>query len=110
MSNPVWPDIPPQPKYRRMVKALRADLRDETDCLYFIHTPLGRINVSTWDYSIPGFVTVTGEDDECKYRFIVFSEEAISSFPFEIKRKKLEASKETLGFKASHRSEVADEA
>ena len=109
MSNPVWPDLPPQPKYRRMVKALRADLTDETDCLYFIHTPVGRINVSTWNHAIPGIVAVTGEDEGSNYRFLVFSEEAISSFPLEIKRKKLEASKETLGFKPAAR-DVEDQA
>ncbi|MEO6981620.1 MAG: hypothetical protein ABI072_00715, partial [Edaphobacter sp.] len=85
--------------YREMVKSLRANLANEKDCLYFLHTPLGIINVIKWNYSLPDFIAVMGEDENKKYRFLVFSEEAIISFPLEVKRKKLEASKETLGFK-----------
>lgn len=85
-----------------MMKNLRASLADEKDCLYHLHTPLGVINVSVWNYAVPGFVAVGGEDvPDKKYRFVVFSEEEICSFPLEIKRKKLEASKEKAGFKPS---------
>jgi hypothetical protein len=86
-------------RYHTMVSKLRASLANETDCLYFVHTPVGILNVITWDYSIPGFVAIRGEDENKKYRFLVFSEEETCSFPLEIKRKKLEGSKETLGFK-----------
>ena len=90
-------------RYRAMVKTLRAELADESDCLYLLHTPIGVINVITWDYGAPGFVAVRGEDESKKYRFLIFSEEEICSFPLEIKRKKLQGSEETLGFKRSLR-------
>jgi hypothetical protein len=88
-----------QSRYHVMVMRLRASLADETDCLYFVHTPVGTINVSGFNYAIPGFVSIRGEDENQKYRFLVFSEEEICSFPLEIKRKKAVGSKETLGFR-----------
>ncbi len=84
-----------------MIRELRTSLTDEKDCLYFIHTPVGTINVSKWLYIVPGFVVVTGENEDKKYKFLVFSEEQICSFPLEVKRKSLESSKETLGFKVA---------
>jgi hypothetical protein len=84
-----------------MVRSLRASLVDETDCLYYLHTPVGTINVSAWHYVVPGFVAITGEDESKKYRLVIFSEEEIRTSPLEIKRKKLEASKERAGFKPS---------
>lgn len=101
-----------------MVKSLRASLVDETDCLYCIHTPLGVINVSTWEYRLPGYVAVTGRDEGNEYRFAVFSEEAMRHFPLEIKRKSLEASKEveasrqkeSIGFKPSPQGGTEDQA
>lgn len=101
-------DEPYQSQYRTMVIRLRAGLTDESDCLYFVHTPVGRINVETWNYAIPGFVAITGEDEEKKARFIVFSEEEICSFPLEVKRKKVEASKETVGFKPTPQGDGED--
>jgi hypothetical protein len=88
-------------RYRTMVKKLRANLADETDCLYLLHTPLGIINVSSWNYFTPGFIAVVGEDENKKYRCIVFSEEAVCSFPLEVKRKKAKSTEATLGFKPS---------
>ena len=90
-------DEAPQSAYRTMVGDLRASLTEEKDCLYFTHTPLGVINVSRWNYITAGFVAISGEDENKKYRFLVFSEEAICSFPLEIKRKS--GSKEPVGFK-----------
>jgi hypothetical protein len=95
----------PQSRYRTLVKQLRANLADEKDCLYFVHTPIGTINVSRWNYSIPGFVTVSGEDEGKKYRFLIFAEEEICSFPLEVRRKKSESSKEKPGFKPTSRDE-----
>jgi hypothetical protein len=109
------PNVPIEPHesaYRAMVKSLRASLADETDCLYYVHTPVCTINVSAWHYGVPGFIAIRGEDEDKNYRFVVFSEEQVRHFPLEIKRKKLEALKEgidpaklkpkvILGFKAS---------
>ena len=82
-----------------MVKDLRASLDNEKDCLYFAHTPLGTINVSRWNYLPHGFVAISGDDERKKFRFLVFSEESLCSFPLEVKRKKAKSTKATLGFK-----------
>jgi hypothetical protein len=95
---------------RAMINSLRGSLADEIDCLYYAHTPVGTINVSAWNYLVPGFVAITGEDDNRKYRFVVFSEEEMCSFPLEIKRKKQEASKERVGFKPSLQDGTEDKA
>jgi hypothetical protein len=103
--NAITPDAAPQSRHRMMVKGLRADLADETDCLYFVHTPAGTINVIAWNYAIPGFVAIRGEDEHQKYRFLVFSEDVICSFPLEVRRKKTESSKSKPGFKPTVRDE-----
>jgi DNA-binding winged helix-turn-helix (wHTH) protein len=90
-----------QSRFRTMINMLRADLIDEKDCLYVMHTPAGIINISKWGYSITGFVTITGEDEDNQFRLLVFSDDAACSFPLEIKRKKLKGSKKTLGFKST---------
>jgi hypothetical protein len=95
--------------YRTMVKALRASLPDETDCDYLIHTPQGVINVKRWNYSIPGFVVVSGKDENSAQRFIVFPEDQISSFPLEVRRRSSDTSKEALGFKPSVRGNTEDQ-
>jgi hypothetical protein len=94
-----------QSKFRTMTKRLRASLADETDCLYFIHTPVGTINVSHWGYDISGFVSIRGEDESKKYRLLIFAEEEICSFPLEVRRKKGESSKDKPGFKPTTRDE-----
>jgi len=85
-------------RYKKMTTELRASLADETDCLYFVHTPIGIINVSSWNYLMSGFVAVAGEDESKKTRLLVFSEEEMCSFPLEVKRKKLHGKKDILGF------------
>jgi hypothetical protein len=85
--------------YGALIKTLRASLTDETDCLYYLHSPLGTINVSRFDYPMPGVVAITGDDESKETRFVVFSEEEIRSFPLEVRRKSLEDSKERVGFR-----------
>jgi hypothetical protein len=84
-----------------MVRELRANLIDEKECLYIMHTPLGAISVAKWDYGIAGFVTVTGEDEQGKAKFVVFLDEEACSFPLEVRHKKSGASKTTVGFKTT---------
>jgi hypothetical protein len=96
--------------YRAMINSLRVSLADETDCLYYVHTPVGTINVSAWNYAVPGFVAITGEDENKKYRFVVFSEEQVRYLPLEIKRKKLQASKGRVGFNPSYQAQLEDQA
>ena len=75
------PDESYESRHRGWMKNLRASLADEKDCLYHLHTPLGVINVSVWNYAVPGFVAVGGEDvPDKKYRFVVFSEEEYALF------------------------------
>jgi hypothetical protein len=88
-----------QSRYREMVKLLRASLAEEKDCLYLVHTPIGTLEVISWNYVIPGFVAIRGVDEESKTRFLTFSEEAMCSFGLEVKRKKEESPKEPVGFK-----------
>jgi hypothetical protein len=83
-----------------MFKHLQSVLMDETNCLYFVHTPVGKINVSKFSYNLPGFVTVMGEDESKQYRFLVFSEEQMRYFPLEVSRKGRKSSAKTLGFKS----------
>jgi hypothetical protein len=97
-------------RYRTMVRTLRASLVNEKDCLYFAHTSQGVINVITWNYLIPGFVVITGEDESEKYRFLVFSDEAACSFPLEVKRKKQKGSGKTLGFKPASNAGLEEKA
>jgi hypothetical protein len=68
------------------------------------------INISTWDYSVPGFVAITGLDESQNYRFLVFSEEEMCSFPFEVKRRKVEGSKEAPGFRPALRDAAEEKA
>ena len=93
------PTDPNESTYHAMIVSLRAALTDETDVLYYLHTPVGKINVSEWRYGVSGFIAVRGEDEQKNYRFFVFSEEQMRSFPLEIQRKSLQASKGPVGFK-----------
>ena len=74
-------------RFREMLKRLQAGISEEKECLYFTHTHLGRINVSHWYYFAPGFVAIDGEDENKKYRFLVFPEELICAFPLEVAKK-----------------------
>jgi hypothetical protein len=116
MQIPPGESEPHKSGYRAMVNSLRASLVDEHDRLYFLHTPVGTINVSTWNYSQFGHVAVTGVDENGAYRFVVFSEETIRHFPFEIGRKSQESAKEIeipqgkepIGFKPPFRGSSED--
>lgn len=88
--------------FRRAINTLRGLLTDEKNCLYFMHTSLGVINVSTWHYGITGFVIVTGEDENNNYRCLVFPEETVCLFPLEVKKKSSGAkTKSKMGFKVT---------
>ncbi len=80
---------------------------EEETCMYLLHTPLGVINVGRWIYTRSGFVEVSGQDEKQIDRYFVFSEETISSYPLEIKRK-TDGSKEPLGFKPTPGDLVED--
>ncbi len=98
-----------QSRFRQIVRTVRSCLSDEKDCVYIMHTPIGIITVSRWNYFSSGFVAVMGEDEHKKFRFVVFSDEQACSFPLEVKRKKLEPSKGTLGFAHPLREGTEDE-
>ena len=95
-------------RFLTKIRKLRAILKDESDCMYFIHTPIGIIHTETWNYTSPGLITIAGEDENHKYRFLVFLDEAMSSFPIEIKRKQTDGSKEAMGFRPSFLNESED--
>ena len=87
-----------QSRFREMVRTLRQVLVDEKECLYFLHTPVGLINVSRWSYHVPGFVFVMGDDERGEFRFIGFTDEQICAFPFEVKRKSVLRKGSEIGF------------
>jgi hypothetical protein len=94
-----------EPRYSKMFKHLRTILGDEKECFYFLHTPHGALNVSTFSHHIPGFVGVAGVDENKKYRFFLFSEESILSFGLEIRRKHDDGGKQTVGFRPASTGE-----
>jgi len=87
-----------KPRYQTMLDKLRASIADTSEFLFFIHTTLGTIKLEKVWHRFPGFVAVEGEDEKHKFRFLVFSEETICSFPLEVQRKG--TIKEAPGFKS----------
>jgi hypothetical protein len=86
-------------RYQTMLNKLRSTLIDDADEFkFFVHTSLGTIDVETVWHRYEGFVAIEGEDENHKYRFLMFSEEVICCFPLEVKRKN--DSKNRLGFKS----------
>jgi hypothetical protein len=85
-------------RYQKMLDKVRANLIHDVDFLCLIHTPLGTIEVGKIWHRFEGFVAIEGEDENHKYRFLVFSEESICSFPLEMKPKN--DSQKPLGFRS----------
>jgi hypothetical protein len=94
--------------YRDMVRILRANLVDEKNFQYILHAPMATINVGRWHYFSPGFVIVEGEDEDKVFRFFVFSEAQIASFPLEVKPRKKKGAKGAVGFTTSSKTDKDD--
>lgn len=77
-----------------------------------MHTPVGVINVTRWNYGLDGFVALIGEDENKEYRFIVFPEEQFYSFPVEVTRKgkKGKSSSKKIGFATTTGDDTTEEA
>jgi hypothetical protein len=58
------------------------------EALYILHTSIGAISVSRFVYrGEAGFVFLQGVDESGKDRILGFSEQQLSTFPFEIRMK-----------------------
>lgn len=92
----------PHSDYLTMIRVLKANLVDEKECRYFVHTPLGRIDVGRFHFmnEKPGFLVIEGLDDSGEHRFLMFPEQQALFFPLEVSRKGKKSNK-TLGFKGS---------
>ena len=82
-----------------MFRELRASLDDEANCLYFLHTSQGEIEVEKFDYRVPGFVIVIGSDESKKQMVLVLNEQVICTLTLEVRPKSSSSTKRPVGFK-----------
>ncbi len=69
-------------------REVRALIQRPEEALYIIHTSIGAISVRKFVYrGEAGFVFLQGIDESGKDRIVGFSEQQLSTFPFEIRMK-----------------------
>jgi hypothetical protein len=69
-------------------REVRALIQRPEEALYIIHTSIGAISVRRFVYrGEAGFVFLQGIDESGKDRIVGFSEQQLSTFPFEIRMK-----------------------
>ena len=67
---------------------IRSLIQKPDDALYILHTSIGAIAVHKFVYrGEAGYVFLQGVDDSGKDRIVGFSEQQLSTFPFEIRMK-----------------------
>ena len=67
---------------------VRSMIQKPEEALYILHTSIGAISVRRFVYrGEAGFVFLQGVDEVGKDRILGFSEEQLSTFPFEIRMK-----------------------
>lgn len=67
---------------------IRSLIQKPDDALYILHTPIGAITVRKFVYrGHAGYVFLQGVDDKGRDRFVGFSDQQLSTFPFEIRMK-----------------------
>jgi hypothetical protein len=65
---------------------VRSLIQKPDDTLYILHTSIGAITVHKFVYRAEaGFVFLQGLDENGKERIVGFSEQQLSTFPFEIR-------------------------
>ena len=71
-----------------IVRDIRSLIHKPDDALFILHTPIGTITVDRFVYrSEAGFVFLQGTDENGRERVAGFSEQQLSTFPFEIRPK-----------------------
>jgi hypothetical protein len=70
------------------VRDIRFLIQKPDDALYVLHTSIGAIAVARFVYRAEaGYVFLQGIDENGKERTVGFSEQQLSTFPFEIRSK-----------------------
>jgi hypothetical protein len=71
-----------------IIRDIRSLIHKPDDAQFILHTPIGTITVDRFVYrSEAGFVFLQGTDENGKERLAGFSEQQLSTFPFEIRTK-----------------------
>jgi hypothetical protein len=71
-----------------VVRDIRSLIHRPDDALFIVHTPIGTIAVDRFVYrSEISFVFLQGTDENGRERIAGFSEQQLSTFPFEIRTK-----------------------
>ncbi len=69
-----------------IVRDIRSLIHKPDDALFILHTPIGAITVDRFVYRAEaGYIFLQGTDENGKERIAGFSEQQLSSFPFEIR-------------------------
>jgi hypothetical protein len=70
---------------------IRSVIQKPDDALYILHRPIGAITVQRFVYRAEaGYVFLQGTDEYGRVRIAGFSEQQLSTFPFEIRMKSAE--------------------
>lgn len=71
-----------------IIRDIRSLIHKPDDAQFILHTPIGAITVDRFVYrSEAGFVFLQGTDENGRERTAGFSEQQLSTFPFEIRPK-----------------------
>ncbi len=71
-----------------IVRDIRSLIHKPDDALFIVYTPIGAITVDRFVYRAEaGFVFLQGNDESGRERTAGFSEQQLSTFPFEIRTK-----------------------
>jgi hypothetical protein len=71
-----------------IIRDIRSLIHKPDDAVFILHTPIGAITVDRFVYrSEAGFVFLQGTDENGRERTAGFSEQQLSTFPFEVRTK-----------------------
>ncbi len=74
------------PHFWDVYRAIRSLIQRPDGAVYILHTPIGAIAVNSFVYRAEaGYVLIQGIDESGKDRIVGFSEQQVSTFPFEIR-------------------------
>lgn len=86
-SGPAW-EKAMDSLFWDIVRDIRSLIHKPEDALFIVHTSIGAITVERFVYrSETGFVFLQGNDENGRARTAGFSEQQLSTFPFEIRMK-----------------------
>jgi hypothetical protein len=78
-------------------REIRSLIKKPEEALYILHTSIGAISVRRFVYrGEAGFVFLQGIDEHGADRIVGFSEQQLSTFPFEIRMKSAEKNGQTM--------------